>query len=200
MSNSAILSRIAPIWIRLMAPFIPFTCEALWRKIGQEDPVAFSSWPVSDDTAIDPETELAEELLIRTVEDVESIKKLIQIEPAAIRLFIAPAWKRDIFRIVAESKERTTVVKEIMKDEEMRRRGKATTEAARQITTLIHRLPPQIAAAVAATSPDEAAVFTAAREFLENEFGVPVTVTMAEESDHPKARSALPFKPAIVIE
>lgn len=200
MSSSSILSKIAPIWIQLMAPFIPFTCEALWRETGQVKPVAFSSWPVPEDAAVDPATELAEELLIRTVEDIESIKKLIQIEPAAIRLFIAPAWKYEIFRTVAGSEDRTTVVKDIMKDEDMRRRGKAATEAARQITTLIHRLPPQITAAVSGSPPDETAIFTAAREFLESEFCVPVTVTSAEESDHPKASAALPFKPAIVIE
>jgi len=39
-----------------------------------------------------------------------------------------------------------------------------------------------------------------AKTFLEEEFGVPVYVTAAEESGHTKAATALPFKPAIVIE
>jgi leucyl-tRNA synthetase len=44
------------------------------------------------------------------------------------------------------------------------------------------------------------AVFMAAQEFLEKEFGVPVHVTQAESSEHAKAATALPFKPAIIIE
>jgi leucyl-tRNA synthetase len=37
-------------------------------------------------------------------------------------------------------------------------------------------------------------------EFLAQEFGVPVHITAAEESDLVKAATALPFKPAIIIE
>ena len=37
--------------------------------------------------------ELAEELLARTVEDIESIKKLIQITPKSLTIVLAPAWK-----------------------------------------------------------------------------------------------------------
>ena len=44
------------------------------------------------------------------------------------------------------------------------------------------------------------AVFEAAKSFLEEEFGVPVHITGAAESNLPKAVTALPFKPAIVIE
>ncbi len=43
-------------------------------------------------------------------------------------------------------------------------------------------------------------VFEAAQGFLEQEFGVPFHITAAEESGHVKAATALPFKPAIVIE
>jgi leucyl-tRNA synthetase len=48
--------------------------------------------------------------------------------------------------------------------------------------------------------PDETALFREAAGFLSREFGVPVAVEDAEASRHPRASSALPFKPAIVIE
>ena len=47
---------------------------------------------------------------------------------------------------------------------------------------------------------NEKAVFEAAKGFLEKEFGVPVHITEAESSEHAKAATALPFKPAIIIE
>jgi len=46
---------------------------------------------------------------------------------------------------------------------------------------------------------NEKEVFEAAKGFLEKEFGVPVHITEAESSEHTKAATALPFKPAIII-
>ena len=53
---------------------------------------------------------------------------------------------------------------------------------------------------VEAEGVDEDAVFTAAKEFIEKETGLTVEVVAAETSGHAKAKSALPFKPAIVVE
>jgi leucyl-tRNA synthetase len=92
------------------------------------------------------------------------------------------------------------VIKEIMRDDAMRRRGKEATDAAKQCTTLIHRLPPHIVEPLVRESINEMAVFEAAKIFLEEEFGVTVHITEAESSEHAKAATALPFKPAIIIE
>ena len=82
----------------------------------------------------------------------------------------------------------------------MRKRGKAATDAAKQITTLIHRLPPYVVEPLVRYPISEQAVFESAKDFLEQEFGVPVHITGADESDLVKAATALPFKPAIIIE
>lgn len=82
----------------------------------------------------------------------------------------------------------------------MRKRGKAATDAAKQITTLIHRLPPYVVEPLVREPIGEQAVFEAAKDFLEQEFGVPVHITGAEESHLVKALTAQPFKPAIIIE
>jgi leucyl-tRNA synthetase len=87
-----------------------------------------------------------------------------------------------------------------MKDERMRKRGKDAIDAAKQCTTLIHRLPPPIAGQLAKNGLDEKKVFVHAKAFLEREFGVPVRIVDAEESTLTKASTALPFKPAIIIE
>jgi len=85
-------------------------------------------------------------------------------------------------------------------DEAMRKRGKAATDAAKQCTTLIHRLPPNVIEPLTRESINEMNIFEEAKGFLEKEFGVPVHITAAESSEHIKAATALPFKPAIVIE
>lgn len=198
--SSAVINSIASTWVRLLAPFIPYTCEELWTMVGSGEPVGFASWPQPDYSLVNPGLELSEELLSRTVEDIESIMRLIQIDTKSIALYVAPAWKWDIFRIIASASDRKTVMGEIMKDEGMRNRGKEATDAAKQITNQIHRFPPELVSSIAAAQPDELAVFSELRDFLQREFGVSVSVINAEESTHPKARAALPFKPAIVVE
>jgi len=194
------LHNLCSVWVRLLSPFIPFVGEHLWKELAGEGLVSFAPWPVADPRLVNEKAELAEELLARTVEDIESIKKLIQIEPKAITIALAPAWKYQVFQTIAAASDRNTVVKEIMKDESMRRRGKEATDAAKQCTTLIHRLPPHVVEPLAQAPLNEREVFLAAQAFLEQEFGVPVHIVDAEGSGHVKASTALPFKPAIVIE
>jgi leucyl-tRNA synthetase len=199
-TGSRYLRELCSAWVRLLAPVIPFTCEYLWKELGGDNLVSYAPWPVPDPAAVDSRLELAEELLARTVEDIESILKIIQITPSAITIYTAPSWKKQVFSAVAAAENKNTVVREIMKDEEMRKRGKEVTDTVRQCTTLIHRLPPQIVQQLTEALPDEGALFSAAAGFLSQEFFVPVSVRDAGESSHAKAVSALPFKPAIVIE
>jgi leucyl-tRNA synthetase len=200
LAGSLYLSELCSVWVRLLAPVIPFTCEYLWKELGGDDLVSYAPWPVTDPAAVDSRLELAEELLARTVEDIESILKIIQIAPSAIAIYTAPSWKKQVFSAVAAAENKNTVVREIMKDEEMRKRGKVVTDTVRQCTTLIHRLPPQIVKQLIEDLPDEGAIFSAAAGFLSKEFLVPVSVRDAGESSHAKAALAIPFKPAIVIE
>jgi len=194
------LHTLCSVWVRLLSPFIPFTTEHLWKELAGEGLVSFAPWPVADKALVSERVELAEELLARTVEDIESIQKLIQITPKSITISLAPAWKQQVFKTIATASDRNTVLKEIMKDESMRNRGREATDAVKQCTTLIHRLPPHVVEPLVREPVNERAVFEGAQAFLEQEFGVPVHITDAESSGHAKAATALPFKPSIIIE
>jgi leucyl-tRNA synthetase len=199
-AGSSYLAELCSVWVRLLAPVIPFSCEYLWKRLGNPDLVSFAPWPVQDPAAIDRRLELSEDLLLRTVEDIESIVKIIQMAPSAITIYTAPDWKRRVFLSVAAAENKGTVIREIMKDEEMRKRGREVTDTVRQCTMLIHRLPPHTVAQLLEEMPDEQSIFRKSAGFLQKEFGVPVTVRDAGESVHAKAALALPFKPALVIE
>jgi leucyl-tRNA synthetase len=199
-NGSRMLRQLCSAWVRLLAPFIPFTCERLWEDIGARGLVSFADWPVPDESLFNPRIELAEELLLRTVEDIGSIRKLIQITPRSITISLAPQWKHEIFGIISRAPDKNLAIRDIMKDEGMRRRGKDATDTARQCTNLIHKLPPQIVTQIATGGLNERAVFESAKTFLEREFDVSIHITDAESAGHAKAKTALPFKPAIVIE
>jgi len=191
---------LGQIWTRLLAPVIPFTCERLWTDTGGEGLVSFAPWPVADPNNTDADLEMAEELLLRTLEDIDSIRRVLQITPSSITLCVAPSWKREIFSAVATAADRNTVIREIMKDEQIKKRGKEAAETTRQCITLIHRLPPAFIEQYLKGGINEMAIFQNARDFLERECAIPVRVVDAEESRHPRAAVALPLKPAIVIE
>jgi leucyl-tRNA synthetase len=199
-SGGAYLRDLCSVWVRLLAPIIPFTAEQFWKELGGRGLVSFAPWPEPEEDKVDCRLELSEELLARTVEDIESILKIIKLEPSSITLYTAPRWKWKVFSAVVSAENKNTVVREIMKDEAMRKRGREVPDAIRQCTTLIHRLPPRIVSRLVQEMPDETAVFSAASAFLSREFGAPVTVRDAGSSTHARAVSALPFKPAIVIE
>lgn len=197
--SSSALKELAHVWVRLLAPYTPFTCERLWTRMGEKGLICSSPWPARDESMITPDIELAEELIMRTVEDIESIQKLIKITPTSITLYCAPQWKWHIFKIISQSKEKEKVIGEIMRDPEMRMRGKEVVDASKQIISLIHKFPPDLIDQLKNNTINEIDIFLHAKKFLEHEFEVPVHVLTAEGSNHTKARLALPFKPAIVI-
>ena len=90
-TGGAALRELCSVWVRLLAPFIPFTCETLWQALGNEGLVSFAPWPQVDPALDRPAIELGEELLSRTVEDAESILKLLPITPSAVEIAVAPA-------------------------------------------------------------------------------------------------------------
>ncbi|HJJ69503.1 MAG TPA: leucine--tRNA ligase, partial [Methanocorpusculum sp.] len=200
-SQGAVVKDVMSQWIRLMAPVIPYTAEELWKKTGRDANglVSFAEWPVADEAKINKAVEVSEELLQRTVEDIQSILKLVQIEAKKVTLCIAPEWKKEVFKIVAGAEDKRNVVKTVMANEALRAKGKEATDAAQQTVKLVHSLAPELVSAIA-EGVDEEAVFTAAKEFIEKETGLTVEVVAAETSGHAKAKSALPFKPAIVVE
>ncbi|MBN1166635.1 MAG: leucine--tRNA ligase [Methanospirillaceae archaeon] len=196
---SKILGSFASVWLRLVAPIIPYTCEELYQETNEGRLVSTAPWPVVDTSAICTDAELGEELLARTVEDIESILRIIKIKPEELSICIAPEWKWKIFSQVAQSPQNKTLIKEIMQDETMKQRGKETIDTVKQCTSHLHRLPPDLVSSLVQSRLSEYDLFIAAKEFLEREFSLTVTVYKAGECHHSKAQSALPYKPAIII-
>ncbi|HJJ27764.1 MAG TPA: leucine--tRNA ligase [Methanocorpusculum sp.] len=195
----AVLKEIMSQWIRLLAPVIPYTAEALWKETGHEGLVSFAPWPACGRSKLNKSVEISEELLQRTLEDIQSILKLVQIQAKKITLFVAPEWKKEVFRLVATAEDKRTVMKSVMAVPELRAKGKDATDATQATIKLVHSLSPELAAAIA-EGIDEVPVFNEAIDFIRKEFNLDVEIVSAEGSAHPKARSALPFKPAIVVE
>lgn len=197
--NPEVMKTLCSTWVRLLAPIIPFTCEDLWSEVS-DGLVSFAPWPETAQSLINAQAEIAEELLMRTVEDIESILRLLKKPPRKVTLCIAPEWKWNILTLIAGAPDKKNVIRDVMQNEEIRSRGKEAADAVKQCTNLFHKLPSDLVGRLTVNRPDEMAVFKAATEFLARDFNLEVEILEADSCQHMKAGSALPFKPAIIIE
>ncbi|HJJ47056.1 MAG TPA: leucine--tRNA ligase, partial [Methanocorpusculum sp.] len=172
----AVLKDVMSQWIRLMAPVIPYTAESLWKKTGHDGLASFASWPVADESKINQNIEISEELIKRTLEDVQSILKLVHKPPKKITLFLSPKWKKDVFKLVATAEDKRNVIKTIMANEVFHAKGKVASDATGQMIKLVLSLSPSVVSAIACEGIDELSIFNSAKAFLEKELGISVEI------------------------
>lgn len=204
------LKSVLDVWVRLMAPFIPHVCEEIWEEMAGVEAKAFGKdayisrarWPEADLGKIDPEAEMAEDLLERTLSDVEEIIRVTGREPVRITLFTTPAWKRAMLKAALEQKEAGSldvgsIMKTAMALPEVASHKKEAPKYAQRLMKGAHALnsdPLQI---------DEFETLSRERRYLEKTFGCKVAVYSADEpGEDPmkKSRNAEPGRPAIFIE
>ena len=205
------LRSVLDVWVRLMAPFIPHVCEEIWEEMtaggagvaaGREGYISRAQWPVADPGRIDPGAEMAEDLLERTLSDVEEILRVTSKKPEKVTLFTTPSWKRAVLKAALEQKEAGSldvgsIMKAAMALPEVAPFKKEAPKYAQRLMKGAHALnsdPLQI---------DELATLSREKRYLEKTFGCPVNVLSADEpGEDPmgKSRNAEPGRPAIFIE
>ena len=184
--------------VQLFAPFAPHLCEELWEKLGQKGFASEGKWPVADKKMVDKKAEQAEELVESLKADIRQIKELAKIAtPKRVVLFAAPLWKWNAIQIAAkacgERPDFGAALKALMQDIEIRKHGS-------EVPAFAKALMPRLPLLRQAEKIDELKALKEALPALEKEFGCRVEVEQAEKSQHPKARNALPLKPAIFLE
>ena len=193
------LSEFYKTWILMMAPFTPHICEELWERIGGKGFVSTAPWPEYDESKINDRAELAEDVVVKTREDIENIMKLTGKKPSRIYLFVASAWKRKLYRIAREEKRFDLAMKKAMEDEELKKNAKLVSKLLQQLIKEIGSLKP-----IVLSQEEELMALRDAADFLGSEFSAEVLALNEEEADgeerKKKAANAIPMKPSILIE
>lgn len=96
------LTDVVETWTKLMAPFTPHICEEVWNELGHTESIAFVPYPAEDPDKIDNAAEVAENIIIKTLEDVEEIIRVAKIEPKKVYLYTTHEWRVMILRKAAE--------------------------------------------------------------------------------------------------
>jgi leucyl-tRNA synthetase len=209
-ADAKALLEVLEIWLRLMAPFAPYICEEAWNKIGKKGFISLASWPQYDEAKIDIKAEETESLVKNVLEDTQNILRATKIAPRKICYFVATPWKWRIYLTALEKSLQSNItvselMKELMKDEEMKKIANKAVKFVAQIAEEINRIPKdKKRKLLEASALDEKAILDEARAFFKREFNAEIHVYREDDPERydPKRRAQLarPYRPAIYIE
>jgi leucyl-tRNA synthetase len=181
-------------WLRSLTPFIPHVCEEIWSKFGK-DLISTAQWPKAEESKIDKKAEIGEEVVIALESDIKKVIELAKIVPKKITVFTAPEWKRAIYDKAKNIKNANLLIKEVMQDPAVKKYGQ---EAVSYVQYLGKHSQELLSDTLSAS--EEIDCLNDAKGYLGKQFKADIVVESADASSNPKAKAAVPFKPAIFVE
>lgn len=193
--NRDLLKNFIEVQTLILAPFIPHIADEIWEAIGKNGYASIHPWPKYDESKIKHEIELAEEIVIKVLEDCRELIRLLK-QAKTIRITTASKWKYDfIFEVknyvksgVKLSDAIRSTIKKMQLDPKM----------CSQLSQSIAKNPEILELLISADI--EYSILKEAEQFFSKELNVNVIVENEDEGISPKKNSAIPSRPAIYIE
>ena len=190
-----VLSTVVESWIRLLAPFTPHTCEELWSNYGGKGFVSAAEWPEADESLISLEIEKSEELVQNLIKDINQIKNMVGEDAEKVHIYLAPDWKWDLYKIANEVGKPD--IGQIMG----RAIGANIYDDKKEIAAVAKKVGREMTKTKYVGKINEAQIIDDALEYISNEVSSEIIVHTDDSYDpQNKAKNAMPYKPAILIE
>jgi len=190
-----VLSTVLESWIRLLAPFTPHTCEELWSNYGGKGFVSVAKWPEVDESVISSEIEKSEELVQNLIKDINQIKNMVGEDAQKVHVYLAPDWKWDLYKIANDVGKPD--IGQIMG----RAIGANIYDDKKEIAAVAKKVGREMTKTKYVGKINESQIIDDALEYISNEVSSEVIVHTDDSYDpQNKARNAMPYKPAILIE
>lgn len=206
---SAAAKKFIEEWIKLLAPFTPFTAEECWSILGKNGFISLERWPEPEPELINECAELKEELLRSVMEDVRSIIEVYGKQPNRVVIYVASGKKKEIAKRalemgILESKGGIGNLVKWMISEKVADPRKAPTLAKIMVEVLTSFTSKYKSQTVLSVSEKELEFYRVSSDFLSREFGAEIMV-YSEDQDGlydpmGKASNALPLRPGIFVE
>nr|MDO8110305.1 class I tRNA ligase family protein [Candidatus Sigynarchaeota archaeon] len=184
----------------MIAPAVPHLAEEIYEvALKKKGFISLAKWPEVDEKALRPDIKTAWEYDNALSDDIASILKILQKQPAKITLIIGAQWKHGALgtalKILKETKNPGGAIKQLMADPAMKKLGGKVPAFVNKLAKdpyAIERLPQF------ATQDDEIA---AAENFklLSGKKFPAIDIVKEEDSAEKKAELAVPGRPAIII-
>jgi len=205
-----VFSEILDAQVRMLAPVTPHISEELWEKTSGKGFVSLAAWPTPDRTKVDIEAEESEALIAGVMEDTLNIIKATSITPKKIHYYVATPWKWKAYstalqRSASAKVAQSELMKELMKDNDMKKVAKELAKFAGQITDEVNRMSAERRQRqLHVGAIDENQVLNEAESFFKREFNAEIHIHREEDPERydPKNRAQLakPYRPAIYME
>jgi len=196
--------------VRMLAPVTPHLCEELWERMGGEGFVSLTSWPIPDLAMVDIKAEENEALIMNTLEDTLNIMKATGMTPRKICYYVAAPWKWQTYlkalgRAVSAKVIQSELMKELMKEPELRAKAEQVAKFVGQIAEEVNRISNerrqrQLRVGVI----EENQALKEAQVLFKRELNAEIYVYSEEDSKrydpNKRAHLAKPYRPAIYIE
>ncbi len=166
----------------------------MWEILGNTGFVSCTDYPIADE--INEQILKAEDVLIKTMADIEEIKKVAKLDPKRIYIYVAPSWKWDVAEHAAALDAAGTLsMKNLMANIKSMNidMKQASLFASKLLTDMKKGMFVRI---------NLKAYLEKARKFMEKELSATVVIYDDEDCYDPagKRSHSMPFKPAIYIE
>ena len=210
---------VVETWVKLLAPFAPYTAEEAWSMLGNRGYVSLASWPVVKTDDVDPLSIVKEENIRRTLEDIHEIIKVTKRKPHKATLYVSADWKRqlayEIVKILSENPHvrggeiiKATVNKFPDRKKELPNIAPKITDIVRENLERVSMLLREVGSqanpydVMLELLKQDGEVTKETAELLSKEADIQVDIIREETvSEDPmgKARSSLPLKPGIYL-
>jgi leucyl-tRNA synthetase len=209
-TDSKVIRGALEIWLKLLAPFAPYTCEELWSHTGKKGFISQAQWPTVDENKIDVQTEEEENLITDMIADTQNILKATKITPKKICYYTASPWKWKVYlKVIEKAKAGEPKINEIMKesasDPVLKPHMKEVASLAPRIIKVLTKLSTERQDNIIEIREiDELKNIKEALDFLRDRFKAEILVYNEDDTKRydPKRRAvmAMPNQPAIFIE
>ncbi|MEM2665858.1 MAG: leucine--tRNA ligase [Nitrososphaerota archaeon] len=207
LSRSAL--RFLDTWIRLLAPFAPFTAEEAWSKLGREGFASLAKWPDYRVEEVDELAEAAEDLLAKLLRDIREIVDVVGGKPSKVHVYVSSKWKLDVLSIILNfdlkeiMRNPSAAIKESLKNFPEKKKEMPTfvKKLIEHVSTFPSETPKKVLLELAS---QEKGIYEEAKSFLESEIGCPFYIWIEDEQGiydpSGKSKQALPLRPGIFVE
>ena len=207
---SGILHKILSTRVLMLSPFAPHIAEEIWEKLDNSELASKSAWPSSVGIEIDSKSIQTETLLKSIIDDINNILKVTKISPKKIIIYTAEQWKSKAYNLILKNvldgqTNIGAIIKSLIANKETEQIKKDPDFVKKILNDILSEPVELRKGRMEIGQIDEKEIISSELSSLvKNDYNVELSVFSESDSEKydpkNKAKTARPFKPAILIE
>ncbi len=208
-SQAGILHKVLSTRVVMLSPFAPYVSEEMWSRLGNHGLASTASWPIANETEIDLASIQSEDLLRTTLEDIKNIIKVTKMSPKKITIYTAAQWKTKAYQkilsqVISGDINIGTIIKSLISNSETADIKKDPDFVKKTVNDILSESQDSRDSKNKIGIVNETMALSELESLVKDEYGIGLQIfseaDQAKYDPKNKARTARPYKPAILIE